>query len=69
MAVTRDERLPVNVKLDSPYGYLTTLAGARIENGRKGFRQEDDRIKFANYDEPVKVPDHWLAPDNPTAQP
>lgn len=49
------------IKLASPYGYLTTPGGGRIENGRRGVVVENDRCEILFEGEllPVQVPAHW----------
>jgi len=68
--VTEREYASSNVELDSPYGFLNTIYG-NIENGRKGYIIQRDvlgapRVKFANLDFGVAVPQHWLKKDTPT---
>lgn len=50
----------INIELDSPYGYLTTIDGMTIQNGARGYRLPDGKIKFDHREAPVGVPAHWL---------
>lgn len=52
------------IKLKSPYGYMTTPGGGRIENGRVGVQTygEADRFVFEGETVSLPVPAHWQEP-------
>lgn len=55
------------VRLDSPYGFLHTPGGGRIDNGATGTVTAVGRggglhVRFDEERNTVKVPLHWAAP-------